>query len=282
MDNQTTESDWSEWKEKCAFELCSEEAKGRFIKFCSVRVFNPKFSKQIRDLYLNALSQVGINQDIEPSLLHKRILSFVDAQFRFQKFNETDPGSKNKKVLKDWLIQAGKTIQEIEKLVTKRIWAIKDGENGLLNGEWMSRQDLSRKTNYNEDFSKKSGVNYLDPSQILRLEELEKELYAKGNEFFLELTRDRQISFLAKYLNLSLKNNCILEASGKGHSVLYENFKNDKSAFAQIIQKCDLLENQSTARLESASVYILSRISIEWAKKPENKCSQILSLLDDR
>ena len=116
MDNQTTESDWSEWKEKCAFELCSEEAKGRFIKFCSVRVFNPKFSKQMRHLYLNALSQVGINQDIEPSLLHKRILSFVDAQFRFQKFNETDPDLKTKNFLRTGLYKLGKQFKRSRNL----------------------------------------------------------------------------------------------------------------------------------------------------------------------
>ena len=279
MNNQTRESDWAEWKEKCAFELCSEDVQERFVEFCSVRLFNPKFSSQIRHLYLNALSRAGINKDTESSVLKSRVLSFVDAQFRIQKINEVDSKSKNKKLLKDWLMQASKTIQEIEGLATKRIWAIRDA---LLDDEWMSKQDLRRKTNYTEDFSKESGVNKLDPGQELKFKELEKELYEKGNEFFHELSRDRQISFLAKYLNLSLNNTVVLEVSGKGHSVLYENFRNDRSAFAQIIKKCELLENQTPARLESAGVFILSRISHKWAKKPENDCSRILTLANEQ
>ena len=53
----------------------------------------------------------------------------------------------------------------------------------------------------------------------------------------------------------------MLAASEKGHSVLYENLKNDLQTFARIIQKCEDLKNEPTARLEIASLHILGGIS---------------------
>ena len=280
MSKLTKESDWAEWKQECAFELCNEKAQERLGKFCSMRLFNSSKGCSPKT-FLEISEQLGIGGNVDLKIKNQRVLAYLDAQFIIDKLDNKQKGKK-KKILKEWMIKESPTLSHIEATATYFIWGLRKKFLKDERGAEFSNFSKGRKVgNEGLTLDDLAESNEPRPADEIKYKELEEELYAKANVFYLELSKDRKIAILARSLGISLKNSIVLAASEKGHSVLYENLKNDLAAFAGIIQKCEDLKNEPTARLEIASLHILGGISLEWAKKPENGCIEILKVSDD-
>ena len=63
MSKLTKESDWAEWKQECAFELCNEKAQERLGKFCSMRLFNSSKGCSPKT-FLEISEQLGIKTSV--------------------------------------------------------------------------------------------------------------------------------------------------------------------------------------------------------------------------
>jgi hypothetical protein len=280
MDNQTTESDWSEWKEKCAFELCSEHTQERFEKFCSIRLFGSNMGGSSA-LFSKVANRLRITGDIESKKKTSIIFSLIDSQFMIDQ-SESRKKGKNNKNLKDWLIEGSPNLEHIE---AKATFFIYDAKKKIIKQELGTEiihipptKPVNKEGLTIEDIAKPDTDS---PSEKLKAKDLKEELYEKANFYFDGLTADRKVAIIAKHLNISLQHPIVIDLAGKKHSVLYENLNKDLTAFAKIIQRCELMENESDSRLKQASCHILGQTSLEWAKKTEKGSIKLLTLSND-
>jgi hypothetical protein len=280
MDNQTTESDWAEWKEMCAFELCSGDAQERFEKFCSIRLFGDNMGGSAAS-FLKVANRLGITGGIEFKKKTSTIFSLIDSQFMIDQLVSRQKGKDNKN-LKDWLVKGSPNLEYIEAKATLFIYDAKKKiikqERGTEIVNIAPTRSVNGKGLTIEDIDKPDTDT---PSEKLKIKDLTEELYEKAKFYFEGLSNDQKVAIVAKYLNISLKHPEVIDLAGKKHSVLYENLNKDLSAFAKIIQKCESMENESDSRLEQASAYILGKTSLEWAKISENGCIKLLTLSND-
>ena len=277
MDKLTKESDWAEWKEKCAFGLCCEEAQARLGKFCSQRLF-----KSLGTDAKKKLSQeLEIDQNEDFKTQNSRVLHFLDTQFIIEK-EESEEKGKEKKFLKDWMISVSPNHSHIEATATNLIRDLKKKLLLKISGREFTNYSKGRKVGEEGlTLDVLAESNEPNPADEIKFKELEEELIKKAEQFFSDLSKDRKVAFFARYMKRPLHHPAVLKASGKGRSALYANLNSDIASFAEVIQNCESLEKQPMSRLQGASLNILEKVSIEWGKNPENGCLEILKESDD-
>jgi hypothetical protein len=275
--NLTELEDWREWKEKCAFSLCGDEAKKRLGKFGSLRLKlyleNPQhksFSPQHGKLLVGQLmkDEAG-NVDLE---------SFADKSWQMLDVKIITK-KKDNKSLKDWMSENKHKLGDVESIAS---CVFRDLAREYIRDERGKKGDRD-----NDSINRSVTENGLtlgemtesdepSPDKIVAREEIVKEVRDKSQKFFLELTADRKVAFVASSLGISLEDPRVFELSQKKKSALYENQEMDLKALVEMLRKIDGLENISSLRIVEAAKGLLEDAAKDWGINPENGCSSLI------
>jgi hypothetical protein len=278
MNNLTKESDWLQWKEKCAFKLCDEETRERLGKFGNLR-----FEKYIMGTKTHGLAAKELQSLLNSIKLDEHRVPNL-TQFAENVWQQLDTlvvlKKKTSKSLKDWLVQ---NVGSLEAMESEASYQFRDAVREFIKIErgktgWRTNDSLQRKVSDTDlTIGDMMESNSRTPSQTAILNEFKNSI----GDFFKGLSKEIKIAFLAKALGISLDNPLVKELAQKGKSQLSENWK----------QKIDFLVNkfhcdETFCMVEEEILFEnimteIEKISIDWGKKPENGCTELLKVSDE-
>ena len=278
MNKSTSESDWLQWMKKCAFELCDEQARERLGKFG-----NNRFEKYLMGVKTHSLPEFELTKllnefrlddqhEVNFKLFAEKVWHYMDTYVLLKK--------KTCKSLKKWLAQ---NIGSLEAMESEASNQFRDAVREFIKIErgkkgWRTNDSLHRKVPDTDlTIGDMMESNSITPSQTAILKEFKNSI----GDFFKGLSKEIKIAFLAKALGISLDNPLVKELAQKGKSQLSENWK----------QKIDFLVNkfhsdETFCKVDEKIIFEnilteIEKISIDWGKKPENGCTELLKVSDE-
>ena len=275
--NLTQADDWREWKEKCAYQLCSEDAQARLGKFGSLR-----FKKYCSEGKTHKIPK-GELSDLLGRLMDDPSGGSSQEHFAKQVWQHFDTSiilkKKDNKSIKDWMAARNLTLESFESEASNQFREVVREYVKIERGKplWRTNDSLDRTLGDSDDsltLGEMAKSDLPSPDKNLCLKELKEEV----GRYFEGLSRDRQIAFAAKALNLSHDHPKVNELAGKKKSVLSSNWNGDMDALVSMLAKEESLSNVSTPLLYEFTLNAMEEIALEWVEKSENGCTDLLKV----
>lgn len=269
----TRTEDWTQWKDRCAYDLCDEDVRSRLGPF---GIYRLKRYLDMLDPALAANLEPASSDDDRDSR------GFADVAWHLFDSRIITKGTIKDKACKDWLLQDVASLSSIE------------GRASLLFRESAREHDREASGGRSDDSLERTirgtdGLTLGDllkgeefsPAEKLDFSELSEEIQNLGEAFFEKLSLSGKVAVLAKALSVSLDDPEVTRLAGKKKATLYENLKVNAEAFAESLRKVVGLESVEKDFLILRSFDILGEFAKIWGKKPENGCASLFKDGDD-